>query len=55
MVDAKAKGVKFGRKLKITTHQKREARERIAVGETQCRVVARSYNVSQATISRLTA
>src|SRR5467141_1586341 len=33
--DAKAKGVKFGRKPKLTTHQKREARERIAAGETQ--------------------
>ena len=32
----------------------REARERIAAGETQ-RSVARSYNVSQSTIARLTA
>jgi DNA invertase Pin-like site-specific DNA recombinase len=45
--DAKAKGVKFGRKLKLTAHQQREARERIEAGETQ-RSVARSYNVSQA-------
>jgi DNA invertase Pin-like site-specific DNA recombinase len=52
--DAKAKGVKFGRKPTLTPHQQREARERIAAGETQ-RSVARSYNVSQATISRLTA
>jgi DNA invertase Pin-like site-specific DNA recombinase len=51
--DAKAKGVKFGRKPTLTPHQQREARERIAAGETQ-RSVARSYNVSQATISRLT-
>jgi DNA invertase Pin-like site-specific DNA recombinase len=50
--DAKAKGVKFGRKPKLTPHQQREARERIAAGETQ-RSVARSYNVSQTTISRL--
>jgi hypothetical protein len=28
-VDAKAKGVKFGRKPKLTAHQRREARERI--------------------------
>jgi DNA invertase Pin-like site-specific DNA recombinase len=47
--DAKAKGVKFGRKPKLTPHQ---ARERIGQGETQ-RSVARTYNVSQATISRL--
>jgi DNA invertase Pin-like site-specific DNA recombinase len=52
--DAKAKGVRFGRKSKLTAHQQREARERIDAGETQ-RSVARSYNVSQATISRLTA
>ena len=52
--DAKAKGVKFGRKPKLTLHQQREARERVASGETQ-RSVARSYNVDQATISRLTA
>ena len=50
--DAKAKGVKFGRKPKLTPHQQREALERVASGETQ-RSVARSYNVDQATISRL--
>src|SRR5229473_953837 len=52
--DAKANGVKFGRKPKLTAHQQREARGRIEAGETQ-RSVARSYNVSQATISRLRA
>ena len=50
--DAKAKDVKFGRKPTLTSHQQREARGRIAAGETQ-RGVARSYNVSQSTISRL--
>jgi DNA invertase Pin-like site-specific DNA recombinase len=50
--DAKAKGVKFGRKPALTPHQQQEARQRLAEGETQ-RSVARSYNVSQATISRL--
>jgi DNA invertase Pin-like site-specific DNA recombinase len=50
--DAKAKGVKFGRKPSLTPHQQQEARKRLAEGETQ-RSVARSYNVSQATISRL--
>jgi len=50
--DAKAKGVQFGRKPKLTTHQQREARKRLDEGETQ-RSIARSYNVSQATISRL--
>jgi len=46
--------VKLGPKPKLTPHQQREARERIAGGETQ-RSVARSYNVSQTTISRLVA
>ena len=50
--DAKAKGVKFGRKPTLTQHQQNEARKRIEMGETQ-RSVARSYNVSQETISRL--
>ena len=50
--DAKAKGIKFGRKPTLTAHQQQEARQRLAAGETQ-RSVARSYNVSQATISRL--
>ena len=49
--DAKAKGVSFGRKPKLTPHQEREAQQRIAGGETQ-RSVARSYNVNQSTISR---
>ena len=44
--DAKAKGVKFGRKPTLTPYQQREARQRIAAGETQ-RSLARSYNVSQ--------
>ena len=50
--DAKAAGVKFGRKPSLTPHQQREALKRIAEGETQ-RSIARSFNVSQATISRL--
>ncbi len=50
--DAKASGVKFGRKPTLTPHQQREARQRIEQGETQ-RSIARSFNVSQATISRL--
>jgi DNA invertase Pin-like site-specific DNA recombinase len=33
--DAKAKGVKFGRKPKLTAHQQREARERIEGGVLQ--------------------
>jgi predicted nucleic acid-binding Zn ribbon protein len=51
---AKANGVKFGRKPILTAHQKKEALKRLDAGETQ-RSVARSYNVSQSTISHLTA
>jgi len=50
--DAKAAGVKFGRKPSLTPHQQREALKRVEQGETQ-RSIARSFNVSQATISRL--
>jgi DNA invertase Pin-like site-specific DNA recombinase len=50
--DAQAKGIKFGRKPILTPHQQQEARKRLEAGETQ-RSVARSYNVSQSTISRL--
>ena len=53
--DAKAKGVKFGRKPKLTLHQKREAIKRRDVDEETLRSIARSYNVSAATISRLSA
>jgi hypothetical protein len=52
--NAKKKGVKFGRKPTLTPHQQKEARKRLEAGETQ-RSVARSYNVSQSTISRLPA
>jgi DNA invertase Pin-like site-specific DNA recombinase len=52
--DAKANGVKSGRKPILTPHQQKEARARVEAGEPQ-RSAARSYNVSQATISRLSA
>ena len=52
---AKARGGKLGRKPKLTDHQRREAiRRRDHDGET-VREIARSYNVSPATISRLAA
>jgi DNA invertase Pin-like site-specific DNA recombinase len=51
--DAKAKGVKFGRKPTLTPHQQREAiRRRDVDGET-LRSIGRSYNVSAQTISRV--
>ncbi len=50
---AMAKGVRFGRKPKLTPHQKREALTRRDAGETLVEI-GRSYNVSHSTISRLT-
>jgi len=52
---AKARGVKLGRKPKLTEHQKREAIRRRDRGGEPVREIARSYNVSHSTISRLTA
>jgi DNA invertase Pin-like site-specific DNA recombinase len=51
---AQARGVKFGRPPALTPHQRQEASQRLANGEAQADV-ARSFNVSQATISRLAA
>jgi len=51
---AKERGVKFGRPAKLTAHQRREAMQRLAEGAVQADL-ARSYGVSQATISRLAA
>jgi DNA invertase Pin-like site-specific DNA recombinase len=51
---AKARGVKFGRPTALTPHQRQEALQRLANGDAQADV-ARSFNVSQATISRLQA
>jgi DNA invertase Pin-like site-specific DNA recombinase len=52
---AKARGVKLGRKFKLTPHQRREALARRERGKESQTEIARSYNVSHSTISRLTA
>jgi DNA invertase Pin-like site-specific DNA recombinase len=49
---AMARGVKFGRKPKLTPHQIAEARARREAGEALSQI-GRSYNVSHSTISRL--
>ena len=49
---AVAAGVKMGRKPKLTQHQVKEALRRVDAGE-RMRDIARSYNVSHSTISRL--
>src|SRR5580658_2361437 len=49
---AKARGVKFGRKPKLTKHQRAEALSRREAGEPLTEI-GKSYNVSHMTISRL--
>jgi DNA invertase Pin-like site-specific DNA recombinase len=49
---AQARGVKFGRKPKLTQHQIAEAIARRQAGEALAEI-GRSYNVSHSTISRL--
>ena len=49
---AKERGVKMGRKPKLTPHQQREAVRRRDKGEPM-REIARTFNVSHSTISRL--
>lgn len=49
---AKARGVKMGRRPKLTPHQRQEAVARRERGELLTEI-ARSYNVSHSTISRL--
>jgi hypothetical protein len=41
--------VRFGRPRKMTLHQRQEAKQRLAAGETQADV-ARTYNVDASTI-----
>jgi DNA invertase Pin-like site-specific DNA recombinase len=50
---AKAAGVHMGRPPKLTKHQQREVLARLACGEETLVEIARTYNVSHMTISRL--
>jgi DNA invertase Pin-like site-specific DNA recombinase len=49
---AQQRGVRFGRKRKLTVHQQQEALARRAAGEALVDI-ARSYAVSHSTVSRL--
>jgi hypothetical protein len=49
---AQARGVRFGRKLKLTPYQRQEALARRAQGEPLVEI-ARTFGVSHSTISRL--
>jgi DNA invertase Pin-like site-specific DNA recombinase len=51
---AMARGVKMGRPRKLTPHQQKEAIKRRDQGNESLADIGRSYNVSAATISRLT-
>src|SRR5271157_2993853 len=50
---ARARGVKMGRPHKLTRHQQKEAIKRRDIEGETVREIARSYNVSHSTISRL--
>jgi DNA invertase Pin-like site-specific DNA recombinase len=50
---AKARALKLGSEPKLTNHQKREAIKRRDAGEPVLEI-ARTYNISHSTISRLT-
>ena len=52
---AKARGQSLGRPHKLTLHQRREAIRRRESGKESLAEIGRTYNVSAATISRLTA
>jgi DNA invertase Pin-like site-specific DNA recombinase len=49
---AQARGVRFGTKLKLTPHQRREALARREAGEALTEI-GRTFGVSHSTISRL--
>ena len=49
---AKANGVKFGRKPKLTEHQQNLARQRLLEGDS-ARAIAKDFGVSHTTITRL--
>jgi DNA invertase Pin-like site-specific DNA recombinase len=50
---AHRRGATFGRPPKLTEHQQREARARLRRRKESARQIAKSYNVSHSTISRL--
>lgn len=49
---AKAQGVKFGRKPKLTEHQRRVAKERVVAGESAT-AVAKDLGVATSTVTRM--
>jgi DNA invertase Pin-like site-specific DNA recombinase len=53
MARAKERGVHVGRPAKLTMHQKHDAKKALADGTATQADLARRFNVSQSTISRL--
>ena len=51
-ISAKKRGVKFGRKFKLTTHQQDQVRTMLQEGQS-IRAIARHFNVGVATIDRI--
>ena len=49
---AQAKGIRFGRRPKLTSHQQAKALKRLNAGES-CRAIGRTMGVHHATIARL--
>lgn len=49
---ARKRGVRLGRRPKLTDHQRSRALERLSAGES-CRSIAKDYDVAPSTISRL--
>ena len=49
---ARDRGARFGRKPKLSQHQQAEALKRLDAGES-CRLIAKTFGVHHATISRL--
>jgi DNA invertase Pin-like site-specific DNA recombinase len=48
-----ARGVRMGRKPKLTKHQRQQALKRLAAGDETTREIARDYAVHHSTIARL--
>jgi len=49
MLAAKSKGIRLGRKPKLSEHQRQEARRRLEAGES-ARTIAKSFRVQHATV-----
>ncbi len=51
-ISAQKRGVKFGRKFKLTTHQQDQVKSMLREGQS-VRAIARHFNVGVATIDRI--